>query len=238
MAIPGQIRGTSKEKLYRELDLESLQRRRWFRKLCTFYEVCKNQSSCYLCELLPLQTSWRITISHSIWCCFYFKYNVFKNSCFRSAIIECKYWIKKSLILLLISILQFLRPSPRSLFNFINKRVKHLTKFLYGLSHLSDHKLRHGFLDSLNLIYRCWLDIRTTCHRLLFSPNFMNERSILLNTVPSINKDTSTSATLLFSIFSVMVTKINTLILNTFVAYSSYFLKALIISLRKLIVMC
>ena len=57
LAITGAIKGTSKEKLYQELGLESLQHRRWFRKLCTFYKIFKNQSPCYLYELLPLQTT-------------------------------------------------------------------------------------------------------------------------------------------------------------------------------------
>ena len=36
IAITGAIRGTSKEKLFEELGLESLQQRRWYRKLCYF----------------------------------------------------------------------------------------------------------------------------------------------------------------------------------------------------------
>ena len=36
LAITGAIRSTSSEKLYQELGLESLQQRRWYRKLCTF----------------------------------------------------------------------------------------------------------------------------------------------------------------------------------------------------------
>ena len=34
LAVTGVIRGTSREKLYQELGLESLQLRLWFRKLC------------------------------------------------------------------------------------------------------------------------------------------------------------------------------------------------------------
>ena len=34
LAITGAIRGTSIEKLYQELGLESLRKRRWYRKLC------------------------------------------------------------------------------------------------------------------------------------------------------------------------------------------------------------
>ena len=39
LAITGAIRGTSKEKLYQELGLESLQLHRWYRKLGMFYKM-------------------------------------------------------------------------------------------------------------------------------------------------------------------------------------------------------
>ena len=38
LAIAGAIKGFSTEKLYQELALESLQNRRWFRKLCILYK--------------------------------------------------------------------------------------------------------------------------------------------------------------------------------------------------------
>ena len=41
IAITGAIRGTSSEKLYQELGLESLRSRRWLRKLCLFYKIYK-----------------------------------------------------------------------------------------------------------------------------------------------------------------------------------------------------
>ena len=40
LAITGAIRGTSREQIYQELGLESLQVRRWYRKLCLFYKLC------------------------------------------------------------------------------------------------------------------------------------------------------------------------------------------------------
>ena len=48
LAITGAIRGSSGEKLYQELCSESLLQRRWFRKLCYFLKITKNQSSKYL----------------------------------------------------------------------------------------------------------------------------------------------------------------------------------------------
>ena len=41
LAITGAIRGTSTEKIYEELGLESLKSRRWYRKMSFLYEVIK-----------------------------------------------------------------------------------------------------------------------------------------------------------------------------------------------------
>ena len=48
LAITGGIRGTSREKIYEELGLKSLQLRRWYGKLCLFYKVFKNEHPKYL----------------------------------------------------------------------------------------------------------------------------------------------------------------------------------------------
>ena len=46
--ITGAIRGTSSEKLFQELGLESLKSRRWLRKLCLFYKIFHEKSPSYL----------------------------------------------------------------------------------------------------------------------------------------------------------------------------------------------
>ena len=56
LAITGAIRGNSKEKLSQELGLESLQLRRWYRKLRMFYKIYKNKSPQYLFKLIPEKT--------------------------------------------------------------------------------------------------------------------------------------------------------------------------------------
>ena len=179
--------------------MESPQQRRWFRKLCTFYKIYKNQSPLYLYNLIPLQVSSRITRSSNNIPCFYFKHNFFKNSFFPSVIIE---WNNldisirnsKNLSTFKKSILQFIRPSPSRTYNcFSNKGIKHITRLRLGLSHLREHKFKHGFLDSLNPICSCGLDIETTCHYLLHCPNFTNEKSTLLNIVSTINENNLTS---------------------------------------------
>ena len=88
LAITCAVRGTSKEKLYQELGFESLQHRRWFRKLCTFYKIFKNQSPRYLYELLPIKTTPHNTRSSINLPLFHIRHNFFKNSFFPSAVIE------------------------------------------------------------------------------------------------------------------------------------------------------
>ena len=56
LAITGAIRGTSKEKLYQELGLESLEKRRWYRKLCYFYKIFNKQSPTYLLNIIPVSS--------------------------------------------------------------------------------------------------------------------------------------------------------------------------------------
>ena len=53
IAITGTIRGTSSEKFFQELWLETLKSRRWFRKSYIFCEILLNKSSSYLFSLIP-----------------------------------------------------------------------------------------------------------------------------------------------------------------------------------------
>ena len=53
LAITGAIRGTSQTKLYNELGLESLKFRRWFRRLCTLFEIKTYGKPEYLLNNIP-----------------------------------------------------------------------------------------------------------------------------------------------------------------------------------------
>ena len=60
IAITGAIRGSSREKLYQELRLESLQQRRWYRKFCYFFKLTKNKSPKYLFNnILTVRSTYR-----------------------------------------------------------------------------------------------------------------------------------------------------------------------------------
>ena len=123
------------------------------------------------------------------------------------------------------SILQFIRPTPNSTFNYHNLiGIKLITRLRLGLSHLRDHKFKHNFLDCLNPICCCGKDIETTVHYLLHCPIFSDERSISFNNIRSIDEnvlsgsDSRISETLLFGISSFNDTK-NTSILNSTIDY-------------------
>ena len=87
-AITRAIRGTSTEKIYQELGLESLQLRRWYRKLCLFYKVFKNEHPKYLFNLIPVKSTPYATRPVGNIPLIKTKHNFFKNSFFPSAIIE------------------------------------------------------------------------------------------------------------------------------------------------------
>ena len=53
IAITGTVRGTSSEKLFQELGLETLKSRRWFRKVYLFYKMLYSKSPSYLFNLIP-----------------------------------------------------------------------------------------------------------------------------------------------------------------------------------------
>ena len=52
LAITGVISGTSREKVCQELRLESLQQRHWYRKLCLFFKIYKNQCTKYPFDII------------------------------------------------------------------------------------------------------------------------------------------------------------------------------------------
>ena len=77
---------------------------------------------------------------------------------------------------------KFIRPSGNSVFRFHNpKGIELLTRLRIGLSHLQEHKFKHGFLDSLNPTCSRGQDIERLTRFLLHCSNYSNERLTFLN---------------------------------------------------------
>ena len=53
LAITGAIQGTSRDKRYHELGLESLKSRRWYKPLSCMFKIMKKEAPNYLINLIP-----------------------------------------------------------------------------------------------------------------------------------------------------------------------------------------
>ena len=125
LAITSAIRGTSTEKIYQELGLESLKSRRWFRKNCHFYNIFNEKSPSYLFNLIPnFNRVHNTRLSYNI-PPLKVRHDYFKNSFFPSAKTE---WNKPdlnirnsaSLNTFKKKLLNFVRPCANSIFDIHN----------------------------------------------------------------------------------------------------------------------
>ena len=158
LVIKGAIRGTSREKRYHELDLESLRKRRWYRKLRYFFKIFKGQSPEYLFRILSSIREAYNTRTNDKIPLFSGKHNFFINSFFPSTVIEwnnldLKIKNSKTFSPFKKSISKFVRPSSNSIFNCHSpKGIKVITRLKLDPSHFREHKFRHNHQDTLNPI--------------------------------------------------------------------------------------
>ena len=194
LAITGTIRGTSYEKLNQELGLETLQSRRWFRKLCLFYKIVNNQSPSYLFDYIPSTDRIYNTRNAADVPWIKSKHNFFKNSYIPSTIIE---WNKldqdirnaESYALFRKLVLGFIRPGPNNIFNVHNKKdIKLLTRLRIGFIHLKEQKFRHNSVDARNPLCSCGNFLESATHFFVQCTHFCNQRLTLINQIKDIDK--------------------------------------------------
>ena len=78
--------------------------------------------------------------------------------------------------------------SANTIFDILDPyEIKLLTRLCLGLSYLHEHKFRHCFQSTLNLLYDCGNDTEIT-HFFLHCHNFHTPRQTLLNIVRNINQ--------------------------------------------------
>ena len=163
LALSEAIRESSREKPYQELGLQSLQRRRWYRKCSSFYKIFKENKPVYPFNLIPTKNSnynTRITDKITL---FHTKHNFFKNSFFPSTVNE---WntlnpnlrSATSLNVFKMNLLKFIRPFPNSVFNYHNcKGIKYVTRLRLGLSDLREEKFKHRYSEFVLFVWAwCW----------------------------------------------------------------------------------
>ena len=230
LAITGAIRGTSTEKIYQELGLESLKFRRWFRKLCHFYKIFNDKSPSYLFNLITnFNRVHNTRLSYNI-PPIKVRHDYFKNSFFAPAISE---WSKldlnirnsASLNAFKKKLLNFIQPCADSISDIHNPlRIKLLTRLHLGLSPLHEHKFRHCFQDTLNPSCECAKDIESTIHFFLDCTNFLIPRQTLFQKIRNIHDnilsqiETQLTQTLLYGNQNYHPS-INRLIINSTIEY-------------------
>lgn len=196
LAITGAIRGTSREKIYQELGLESLRDRRWYRRLCLFYKIASEDAPQYLIDILPGYVCSSSVFRRNLFIRIPSRSNYFANSFFQYSINE---WNKldvairelDSLPLFKKSILKFIRPKPSPIYNIMDSLgLKLLTRLRVSMSHLKDHKHRHNFTDTLVPLCNCGLlESETTSLFLLRCSFYGNQRKLLLDNIIEIIGD-------------------------------------------------
>ena len=187
LAITGCIRGTSRDKIYKELGIMSLYDRRNFRRLAFFYKIKNDLLPNYLKLLIPdevVSTNYKFRECH--------RNNIptrtkkFQYSFFPHCV---NAWGKLSKFItgsLSLSVfksryLQFFSVSPNSIYKIHNPvGLKYLTRLRVGLSHLKSHKFLHNFNDTPDQFCACdKKSIESTEHYLLFCPLYCPMRDQL-----------------------------------------------------------
>ena len=88
LTITGAIQGTSRDKIYQELSLESLKSRRWYKRLVCMFKIMIEKAPNYLINLIPKYEPTIRTRNNSIpsYKC---RTNCFKHSFFPSTLNDC-----------------------------------------------------------------------------------------------------------------------------------------------------
>ena len=115
---------TSKKKLYHELGLETVEKRRLYRKLCCFFEIFRNQSPEYLFNIVPTSVRPYNTRNANNIPQFKVKYNFSQNSFSSSVVIEWNQLDQymgnsENLFIFKKKLFKFIRPSGNSVFRVI-----------------------------------------------------------------------------------------------------------------------
>ena len=183
IAITGAIQGTSRERLYDELGLMSLSKRRWYNKLIFFYKIVNGILPDYLHSCIDFfsQNKYPLrSVSSGKLKCIPSRTKSFSKTFFSYCIDEWNklnpeirnaksiYKFKKSVIT---------EKLENALYNVHDPiGVKLLSRLRLQFTHLNEHKFRHGFNDMASPMCPCGTDVETTGHFLLRCHCFSTQR--------------------------------------------------------------
>ena len=188
LAVTGAWRGTSRDKLYNELGWESLDNRRWYRRLTLFYKVSKNHTPDYTRDPIPpLHQSEYSLRNQQVTGQLRPRTERFKSSFYPSCLME---WSKLSHLIrasptiasFKSKLLVLIRPTAKSVYGIHDPvGLSYLTQLRVGLSRLNFHKFRHNFGDTIDAMCPSNDGIENEEHFLLLCPSFDTQRRNLLD---------------------------------------------------------
>ena len=126
LAITGAIQGTSRDKIYQELGLESLKSRRWYKRLACMFKIMRNEAPDYLINLVPkceyaINTrNCHIPMHHCRNDCF--KYSFFPSTLRDWFNIDEAIRNSESISFFKNKLLSFIRPVQNSIHNIIDQK--------------------------------------------------------------------------------------------------------------------
>ena len=117
------IWGTQRKNLDQELGLESLQLRRWCRKICLSYNILKKQHPQYLFNFIPARHSLYNTrnVSHLPFLTQGTKNSFFQSTIFEWNLLGINLRNSRSRFIFKKNIMQFIRPSHIYVYIFIDR---------------------------------------------------------------------------------------------------------------------
>ena len=193
LAVTGAWKGTSREKLYAELGWESLNLRRWSRRLVLFYKIVNDMTPEYMRYPIPqLQESTYnlrrpVTIGQICARTESFKSSFYPNCLSEWDELDPEIKFSTSVSVFKKRILSLIGPTCKRVYSIFDpKGLSILTQLRVGLSKLNSHKFRHNFRDTLNPMCPINDGIEDTEHFLLLCHAYALIRCDLLDSVNAI----------------------------------------------------
>ena len=176
LAVTGAWRGTNRQRLYNELGWESLYNRRWYRRLCHFFNLKDRQSPEYLFSEIPIEQHMNYnlrrvrTYTPSFGRTTRFSNTYFSNVVYEWNLLDSDTRNSRSISEFKRKLLCKIRPTESCVFTIYDiEGVKILTKLRLQFSALNEHKFRHRF-NATSPICKCGIANEDNQHFLLHCP--------------------------------------------------------------------
>ena len=194
LAVTGAWRGTSRERLYKELGWENLYDRRWYRRLCPFFNLIKFRSPNYLFVEIPPERN----VSYNLRNMRSYDQNVgrtvrysntyFQNAPFEWNLLDDDTKNSTSISEFKRKLFALIRPRKNSVYGTNDiVGVRHLSKLHLNFSGLNEHRFRHNF-DCLDPVCLCGIANEESEYFLLHCSLFEEARRDLLVSLSDISR--------------------------------------------------